>query len=362
MRNIQLFLRIIKAITGIHRFNSLNSCNHRLSAKQVEKITSGIHLDKIPGIPLNAKLKMQWYMASFIYTCENITRLSGQKPTAKEKYTYLLSGALGAVCDMIIDDIEINRERVKLLKHPMSAFNCKDEAEKLYLNCYHAFFNSLDDEVKERTMYFYELLFDAQLKSKRQFDPNISRKEVDEICKEKCGYSMLFLRALVKGEIHPSEEMAWFEIGAFIQYCNDAQDLYKDLHKHMRTFATVRPDLETIARDTALQMSQAISLFKETPFERKRKDFFLLSLYVMYLAIMGKLQAFQEICDYNFSFELFRSKSNHQIRSKTTPIKLLGYVFPKAFSYQYENTKVPFRFDYQTGKKNECANNFEIQK
>ena len=356
MNKFYIIFRLIKVIIRINQFNNVHSVYHRYSKKLVNKITSPFNLENVPQIPANAKLKMQWYMAECICACENFNRLIDQRSTSEQRRTYLLSGALGALCDMIIDDIEMDVERIQLLKRPPLKFEYKDEVEKLYVTCYHTFLNSLEEDIKERTIQYYELLFDAQLRSKQQFDPNITLKEVDEICKEKSGYSMLFLRAIVNGKINSLEKEAWFELGAFIQYCNDAQDLYKDLQKKLRTFASVRSDLETIANDIDKQKILAFALIKKTSFQKEKKDSFLLTLYVMHIGILSKLHAFSRICNFNFSFEKFLSKSKKEIQSKITPISLFSYVFPRVINYQYESVEAPIQFKHNLRNKSTTKN------
>ncbi len=281
-------------------------------------------------------------MAEFIYTCERLNYLLGNRSTVEQRKMYLLSGLLGAMCDMIIDDVEMSTDRIKLLKRPSPSFKPMDMVEELYVTCYNSFVLSLKEDTKQRTIEYYELLFDAQVRSKKQFDKNINQKEVDDICKQKGGLSMLFLRSMINGEITAVEKNAWFELGGFVQYCNDAQDLYKDLNKNVRTFASTRSDLEIIANDLDTQKAIAFSLIKNTSFQLERKDNFLFTLHVMSIAIRSKLHAFSRICNCNFSFEKLQSKSKKEIRLALKAVFLLRYGFPKVISYQYKNVEKPY--------------------
>jgi hypothetical protein len=343
--------RLTKALIGINQFNNVHSNYHRQAKKLIKKIITPINLDNAPSIPSNAKLKMQWYMAECLYACEKFNGLIGQTSTATQRRMYLQGGMLGAMCDMVIDDIDMNIERVKSLKRPTN-IDPIDTVEHLYITCYSTFVNSLEEDIKERTIQYYELLFDAQVRSKLQFDQNITRGEVDNICKEKCGFSMLFLRSMVKGKMTTIEKDAWFELGAFVQYCNDAQDLHKDLQKNMRTFASTRPDIEIIAKDLDKQKTIAFSLIKNISFQKEKKDNFLFTLHLMSIVILSKLHAFSSICNYNFSFEKFLSKSKKEIRSKLTAFHLFSYGFSKIINYQYENVENPYQFEYKLTNMN----------
>ena len=332
MRKVSLVLKIVKVLTGMVKFNTIY---HRKAARMVKEITSDFNLAGVPQLPSNARLKMQWYMAEFVYICETMNRLSGQRSSAEQKRTYCLSGALAAISDLIIDDMEMDEARIRQLKHPAPDFECHNELERLYILCYHTFLNALDASIRERVVHYGGLIFEAQLRSKQQFSPEISKEETDAICRDKGGYSVLFLRALVNGTISETEEKAWFELGAFIQYCNDTQDIHKDLHRDLKTFATVRTGIPEIEKDLGQQMTRAFLLLKGTAYEQKRKDFFLLTFYVMYLGILAKLSAFSRICNEDFSFESFKARSKAEIRTITSSSRLFPFMMARAVRYPY---------------------------
>ena len=150
---------------------------------------------------------------------------------------------------------------------------------------------------------------------------------------------MLFLRALTGKAMIDPEETAWYELGAFVQFCNDAQDLHKDLQKRMRTFASVRPDLKTIAEDINSQKVLTFSLIKQIPFREKEKDDMLLLLHVMFIGLMGKLRAFSSLCENDFNFDAFLLKRKEEIRAHITPRRLFLYVFPRVLNYQYSRVE-----------------------
>lgn len=343
-----MIFRLIKSVNDLRKFNSVNSHYHREARAVIDNLTASFDFTSAKNIPYNFKLKLQWYMAECLYACEKFNDISGQTSDSLQKQAYLLSGALGAMCDFIIDDIEMESEKIKEFKKPKTEDQYSDVVEKLYAVFYHAFINSLDEEVKARVVQYYELIFDAQLRSKMQFHQSITQKEVDQICKDKCGYSLLYIRSVVAGEMSDTEKKAFYELGGYIQYCNDAQDLYKDLKKGLRTFASTRPDLETIARDLDKQKSIAFSLIKETSFDKKKKDELLFSLHLMGIGILAKLNRYSKICDGNFSFEKLSKKDKEEVRSQLAIRKLLWYSFPRVIKYKYEDVdkSYDFQFDF----------------
>lgn len=344
-------MRLIKSVLDLRKFNNVDSIYHRQAGSIIDHLTKDLDIESVKNIPSNTKMKLQWYMAECIYSCEKFNALTGQRSTPNQRKSYMLAGALGAMCDFIIDDIELKTEEIKKFKKPLKEAQCSNMVEKLYAIIFHSFINTLGADNKTKVLYYYNLLFDAQLSSKKQSKINISRAEVDKVCEEKGGYSLLFLRALVNGEISEIEEKAWYELGAYIQYCNDAQDLYKDLRKGIKTFASTRADLESIAKDLDQQKKMAFSLIKETDFDEKQKDYFLFTLHLMGIGILAKLNRYLKICDHNFSKEKLAMKSKEEIRSQLLLSKLLSYSFPRVVKYDYKTVEKSYNFDLKLKNK-----------
>jgi len=344
-------LRLIKSVFDLRKFNNVDSSYHREAKGIIDNLTATLNLESAKDFPSNTKLKLQWYMAECIYSCEKFNGLTRQSSTPSQRKSYLLGGALGAMSDFIIDDVELGTEEIKKFKNPLKQDLYSNVVEKLYSILYHSFIKSLEEDNKTRVLEYYQLLFDAQLRSKKQNDQKISREEVDEICKEKGGYSLLFLRALVNGEITDIEEKAWYELGAYIQYCNDAQDLHKDLKNEIKTFATTRAELENIATDLDKQKTIAFSLIKEIPFHKNQKDYFLFTLYIMGIGILAKLHRYLKICDHEFSHERLSMKRKGEVRSQLLLHKLFTYSFPRVIKYEYETVERPYNFNLELKNK-----------
>lgn len=331
----------------INKFINTNSRYHR----QSKEILYGLlHVDSY-AIAADSKIKLQWYMAEIIYACERFNTLSNHKSTPEQRVSYILGGALMGMSDYIIDDVDMAAERIKIFQNPAAEDQYDNSVEAFYAKCYHTFVRSLDEDIKSRTMHYYVKFFDAQARSKRQFDADITEAEVDDICKEKCGYSLLFTRAMVKGALDESEKRAWYEIGGFIQYCNDAQDLYKDLKKGINTFATVRSTLENIAADLDKQKVIAFSLLKETSLSEAGKDNILFTLYIMYLGILAKLNGYLALCDGTFSFQKLSLKNKQQVRSRHSFWRLIPYSLPRAVLYNYDKVDTPIAFELNLKNK-----------
>lgn len=341
---MNLFFKLIKSVLNIQKFNHTNALYHRQAKVLLTEFTANYQLAKDKNLPHNLLLKIQWYMAEFIYSAEMLNALIGKKSSIEEQRSYLLSGAVVAICDLIIDDLNLSSAEIHDLKNPTKDKKYDRDIFKLYQSLYHSFFNALGEK-KSLCLHYYELLYDSQIKSKKQFDPSLLKSEVDHICIEKGGFSLLYIRALLDQDFFENEEKMWFEIGAYIQFCNDAQDLHKDLISKLRTFGSCRSSLEEIATDLDHQKVIAFSLLKNCPYKKKNKDFLLFTLHSMGIGILAKLHQYHLLCNKQYSSAALALKSKSEVRPKLKPIKLVPYWFPRILKYQYEKVNLPFDFN-----------------
>lgn len=330
---------------NINKFNKTNSPYHIQSKKIIQEILTGHDFTEFPHDLKRLNLRLQWYMAETLFCCENFNKVSGHHVSEDQKKSYYLSGVLGALGDFIVDDLEVPKQRIALLKAPAVDFKCENVIESVFVKSYHLFLDSVAQPLRERAIYYYELAFDAQLESKRQFEPDLTNEAAEEICRKKNGYSFLFLRSLTEGAIDEIEEKALFEMGAFIQLCNDAQDIHKDMAQKIRTSATTLNSLQEIADNLDKQMSISFSLFKKTNYEQKRKDDFLIQVHLMHLAILAKLKKFHEITAPVFSFEKFSLKTKEEIKPASAPLYLFQFIFGRSLKYSYENAHLPIQLN-----------------
>jgi hypothetical protein len=149
---------------------------------------------------------------------------------------------------------------------------------------------------------------------------------------------------MIPGEIGETENNAWMELGAFIQFCNDAQDLHKDGKKGINTFASFRPDLRTLAADLDRQKCLAFGLMKQLHFDRRRKDHLLFILYAMTIGILTKLHGFSKACEGEYTHEKFLYLSKEEARVNPFSFASLRYGLPKLMAYRYETVDKPFAF------------------
>lgn len=128
---MNLFSKLIKSVFNIQKFNHTNSKYHHDAKILLRDYTANFDLNKDPQVPFNALSKMQWYMAEFIYSAEMLNEVRGIKSNAAQRRNYLLSGAVVAICDLIIDDLDLELEAIKALKRPSKNSSSERDIFKL---------------------------------------------------------------------------------------------------------------------------------------------------------------------------------------------------------------------------------------
>lgn len=323
-----MVLRIIKSILEIQRFNSTRGLYHKMSKEAIS------HYENNWGpeisIDIRLKHKMQWYMAEFLYVGRQYEKLHGIN-TGRNDKNLMLAGALVTICDWIVDDIPIDDNELKSFK--LDALKVIPESLKsAYTYLYNNLLNELRNVKNSIVLTYFDKLYQAQIRSKDQFDSGLTVKEIDSICRDKCGYSMLFIRALINDEITPDEEGALFELGGFIQFCNDTQDIHKDLNAGIRTFATSRSNWTEILKDLENQKTKTFNLIEMLDHPKKRKDSFQLSLRIMYSAIKAKVRIFNKMQKEELNLSLFANIEKLKIQKATKNWRLLPIMINQNFS------------------------------
>ena len=133
------------------------------------------------------------------------------------------------------------------------------------------------------------------------------------------------------------EEQAWFELGAFVQFCNDTQDFYKDAVRGIRSFATTRDDDTLIRADLEKQWQQIISVIAALKFPDRKKSKATFTLYAMYVVILAKLDFFVKKCDGHFSANRLTQVGTKKASMPLLSWHSLAYTIPKITNFRFRN-------------------------
>ena len=170
--------------------------------------------------------------------------LKGRKLTKDERKRLTLVGAMATLCDDLIDENNFTREQVfNLLSNNLNE-DALDPKVKLLV--------ALNKELQ--TFYTLSPGYWQQLKmalqrqaaSVKQSDPDISLKEIIDICREKNGHTSLMFASLLD-EKWSKEELQFIYQSAMVgQLTNDSFDIYFDTQGGINTYFNRAPSVKNV--------------------------------------------------------------------------------------------------------------------
>ena len=201
------------------------------------------------------KITNYYGVGSPVLAGEGIANLLNVKVGIRERKTLTLMAAITGLFDDFFDRSYESPDRIKGL---MSL-----SPETLPQNAHERLFCDLVQEIllispnKKRLYEFAERVFEAQVESLKQKDPNTKWDDLFSITYKKGGESLLFYRCSFSTEISLQEIECLLKIGGLIQVCNDIFDVNKDIKEGIRTVATETKDIKTLK-------NKVQKLYKET--------------------------------------------------------------------------------------------------
>lgn len=196
-------------------------------------------------------------------------RGAGLTHSERETITYL--GALTGLFDDFFDEKGTKDVHIKeLLDHP-DIENAGNSHEKLFIRYYRkAFGNKHSNSLEE----YRDLIFKAQILSKKQTGGKLSFEEILHITEQKGGNSVLFVRAALKGEILKPEKELLFKLGLLAQLEDDIFDIYKDHQEGVQTLATTTDSITSLRSLYRSLVNEIYELSEGTDFPKKNKKKF----------------------------------------------------------------------------------------
>lgn len=175
---------------------------------------------------------------------EAFCALHEKRMTAGERMASTCQGAMTGLFDDFFDEEYLSDDAVENLITQQT--KTARSNEKLFDIFYKKAIESVEDKklLKDTLLNVHE----AQVKSKRQAQPNISTAEIKDITLEKGGASLIFYRSAILPEADKAESELLYEMGGVMQMANDIFDIYKDREKGISTSATTTRDMADIRR------------------------------------------------------------------------------------------------------------------
>ncbi|HAA11744.1 MAG TPA: hypothetical protein DCE41_08625 [Cytophagales bacterium] len=245
--------------------------------------------------------KMIWYMVLDLWLGIQVHRLHGSTPTRADRRRYALSAPVFAAADYLIDDTDRPLAGIEAFtRDPDSQPDFPHHA--LFRAFHNAFLASLDPKLdRDRVLEAYHRVHRVQFDSRGQKDAEASAADIDLWVRDKTGYTYQMVRSMVPIAELPDEADVWYQLGALTQYCNDIQDLHRDLESGVRNSATELADSQSIKRNLRQQQRRAYEVLSGLAIASssyRRVDF----MFEAFVLIMeAKLDWYDRVCGGQFT-------------------------------------------------------------
>lgn len=174
--------------------------------------------------------------------------LRGRALSPTEARTQLFLAALTPLLDDAVDHHAVDGEGIRGLLNspPLKGGPGGDVTTAPML----ALWQPIRTEVPEPERFLEAVLrtVEAQLASKRQFEPGLSQAEIRQLTFDKGGYAALLFRQALAPYPSPEEEATWYHIGGMVQFLDDLFDVYEDTRLGIHTLVNTNPDAADIQR------------------------------------------------------------------------------------------------------------------
>lgn len=226
--------------------------------------------------------------------CDSFTRLRQRHTTRSEKERMLYYFICSSLFDNFCDRKELDATALYNISYHPEKFIPENFDQKLFLAA-HQFLHKIVQD-KEGYKITTQQLFAAQLSSAKQFDPNITQNELEEITSQKGGYAVGLCHYYLTYPAGKSEQECWYQLGGIIQLTNDLYDIYKDLQEGSITLATRTRDVAAMNAYFHKQIAALQKTIQTLPFSNASKrnfSFSMLAIAAFGITAMQQLQALQ---------------------------------------------------------------------
>ena len=253
--------------------------------------------------------KMIWYMVETLWLGLEQDRILERTTTPADRRRYALMAPVFAVADFLIDDTEAPLERIRaFIQNPDLDLDFPHRAVFRAFN--QQFSESLVADLDQEAIWdLYFRLHEVQLASRGQKDAEATPEMVDPWVRDKTGLTFQLNRLLIPEPLRDGEWEAWYELGALTQYCNDIQDLHKDLTAGVRNFVSVRDSLEEVQQALREQQSRAYRALASADLPKDKVRRILFDYEAFVLVMEARLAWYHRVCGGQYEEAVFSGLS-----------------------------------------------------
>ncbi len=204
------------------------------------------------------------------------TQLRGRKSNPGEKERIMLYFLCSSLFDDFCEEKQLTADELYRISYQPEEYQPTCFEERLFLHAHLA----LKSYVKDKAHYdaVTKELFQAQLDSAGQLNPQISNEEIQRITIAKGGASTLLVHFYLDEEAGTVEQSCWRQLGVLLQFTDDLMDLFDDLKQGMQTLPTRIKNVKEFSSFYLHQVQLMQSLVSRLPFRHKQKQHLIMSL------------------------------------------------------------------------------------
>lgn len=277
-------------------------------------------------------LKIQWYMVTTLYLGELLTELRPNKLSKQEKKSLIYLGALMAITDLMVDDHLLETKKLTKILSGVKFKPGDLSAIEEVLFIYHDKLISIISKKKAQTIQDISLK-KPQIESQSQLKTDLTEDEVINLTRKKGGTALLLTASFIL-DINEEDKAAIYQLGAFIQYMNDSQDIYKDIKAGITTFVNYCTTFEEVNKTLKKEFKKTEELFMKTNYPAKGVRNLLFYVNALYTGITYKVNSYSQITGEVININKIRQIDKSGYRIKMFSIKSITYCIPKIITFK----------------------------
>ncbi len=223
--------------------------------------------------------KIRSYYGLFIPTvlCSSYKHLYNEKYTEPERKRATLFGILTPVGDDLFDIDKLNAAEINEITYRPETY----DARTFSANVAKEIQTYMLKEVPHKDEYLEAArnVFEIQLETIKQTNPNIDDDELKRITYAKGGYSVIIYHQIMN---EPASEHMWevlFYVGSLMQFSNDLFDMLKDLRDGIVTMPDRCADYRKLKKLFIERVKACNRLIYGLPYKQHRKEQFAVAMH-----------------------------------------------------------------------------------
>ena len=330
LKNLPLTVRFISGAAAV---NNEKGSTHKyvlkMAAPEIEK-SRKIGINKLTRLDF---LKIQWYMATTLYLGELLSGLRPEKLSLQEKKSLIYLGALMAVTDLMVDDFQLGKERISRLMTSEEERKRDDlSAIERILLIYYQQLMTVVGENQKKIIHDFSLL-EPQIDSGKQISDTLTEEEVMEQTRKKGGTALLLVASLLF-DITGKNKSAFYQLGSFIQFLNDSQDLPRDIRNSVLTFVHFQESYEELSGILNKEFQKTARVFYESEFPEENVYRLLFYFHAMLTGILFKLDRYAGLTNGVIDTEKIKNTDKSFFRVPMFSAGSIAFCLPKIIGYR----------------------------